>query len=403
MVNLKYFQCISCTSVIGCRTQIGHGKEQVYIFPCPNCGVNLGYAIMIDQKNLSLKYDDLDNLEYYTGDGNTPHWLTFSSDFLVEKELANTPPQTPFMSNLTLVADRSEYLLLRKQRRQAAENLWPSLERANIHRIRGNFSRFDTELRSIGADKYLDTFDTASMPQIIVEGFEKFEALFSSNYGSARKLVNDRIKKAAEVDPQSVNDLKSFYAVAYRANHLFDEMRALDRQWVYLYPFFEPLEIIDCLKDPHYPISDRYTLSEKPLERLKTFYSDCFETLGRIFVIAACYEGICAGNGAAVPSRRRPIPPCKFELMANGSKPDLISGMPFWPIFDGVFDSTLRNGIGHHSWRYDSSSDTIHYHNHSRNRGHEDFTIAYLDFCIHTRKLYHCVTVAAKYLHSVWV
>jgi hypothetical protein len=202
---------------------------------------------------------------------------------------------------------------------------------------------------------------------------------------------------------KSVDALKRFYATEDRANHLFEEVRALDRQWVDLYPFFEPLEIIECLKDPTHPLSDRYTLSEKPLERLKAFHSDCFETVGRLFVIAACYEGISSGAGVGVPSSRRLIPPSEFELMANGSKPALIDKMPFWKIFDGVFDSKLRNGIGHNSWKYDSSTDTISYQNHSQTRGREDFKIAYLDFCIRTRKLYHCATFAAKYLHSVWV
>lgn len=406
MVDRTLLQCMSCSTGVGCRTQIGHGREQTYLFPCPNCGVDLGYTLFVNQENASWKYDAFVNLENYASDGEPPHLLNFSSDFLVDKGLINSPDPrqfTPQFSNLDIVSDREQYYSLRNLRRRAAEKLWPSLERANTHRIRGNQARFVAELRSIGADKFLDTFHTAPMPQMIAEAFEKFEAVFSLGYETEREKVNERIAEAVRVNNQHVQDLKRFYAVNGRADELFGQLRALDRQWVALYPFFEALEIIDCLKDPDQTLSDRFTLSEKPLELLKAFYSDCFETLGRIFVVAACYDGIASGSGLGVPSRRRVIPPEEFELMANGSKPELISSMSFWPIYDGVFDSKLRNGIGHHSWRYDTTTDTINYQNRSPSRGREEFSVRYLDFCIHTRKLYHCTTVAAKYLHSVWV
>jgi hypothetical protein len=241
------------------------------------------------------------------------------------------------------------------------------------------------------------------MPQLIAEGFEMFEAIFSSENDAERELVAARIAEAVRVDGAGVTALKSFYATDDRGNRLFEEMRSLDRQWVDLYGFFGPLEIVDCLDDAPQCLSGKYTLSEKPLARLKAFHSDCFETVGRLLVIAACYEGIATGRGMGVPSRKRLIPPDEFEHVANGAKPDLIAKMPFWRMLDGIFDSKLRNGIGHHSWKYDPASDMISYQNHSPARGREDFTIAYLDFCIHTRKLYHCATFASGYLHSVWL
>ena len=241
------------------------------------------------------------------------------------------------------------------------------------------------------------------MPAIIAEGLEVFTAFFSFELEDQRKLIADRIKLASTTNQIAVDELVQFYSTDDRAEQLFLQMHSINKQWVELYSFFEPLEIVECLKDPDLVLSDKYTLSEKPIERLKTFYSDCFETAGRILVIAACYEGIITGAGVGVPARTRLIPPGEYEKTPNGSKADLISGMPFWPLFSDLFDSKLRNGIGHHSWRYDAESDVIHYQNNSPARGIESFQIPYLDFCTHTRGLYHALTVATKYVHSVWI
>lgn len=405
MVNRTHFKCRSCSVVVACRTQFGHGREQTYLFACPNCGVDLGYTLFIDQAKLGWMYGEFVNLEESNCADTPPHVLNFSSDFLVLKQNIDSKestPWTPQMQNLNLVKDMEGYFSLRNLRRGVANKLWPALDRANVHRVRNDFDKFQSELKSINADQFLDSFQSRDMSKIMVEGFEKFEEFFSYSNRKDRRLVEERLLAASTKDAKGVAELKKFYAEEDRADHLFNQLRVLDKQWVELYSFFEPLEIIDCLKDHGVPLSARFTLSEKPIERLKSFHSDCFETLGRIFVLAACYEGIIAGVGVGVPSRKRLIPPQEYELVSNGSKPDLISGMPFWPIFSGVFDPKLRNGIGHHSWRFEASTDTIHYQNHSPSRGRECFSVSYLDFCIQTRKLYHAVTIAAKYVHSVW-
>jgi hypothetical protein len=142
-------------------------------------------------------------LESCTGDDEPQHLLSFSSDFLVEKQFVNAPdqfPLTPLMANLELVSDGDMYHSLRNLRRRAADVLWPSLQRANTHRLRGDFTKFKAELKSIDADKFPETFDSSSMPEIIVEALETFEALFTSDYEFERELVAARIAEAGKVE-----------------------------------------------------------------------------------------------------------------------------------------------------------------------------------------------------------
>lgn len=406
MVNRVYLQCNSCNTGITCRTQFGVGREQTYLFPCPDCQVDVGFTLILDQKNLTWRYGDFVNLRHYEGEGEPEKVLNFSSDFLVSKDFdkgLRQSPLTPQFENISLSRNMGEFYTIRNIRRKVTEDFWPRLHRAETHRKRNYRDKFDIELSAIDAGAVIDSFPTGTMAEILAEGFEKFEACFSSSLESSRELVAERIQKAREVDPVAVELLREFYAQEDRADHLYQQLRSIDKQWVELYSFFEPLEIVDCLEDPTKKLSDDYTLSEKPLERLKALYSDCFETAGRILVLAGSYEGIIRGHGVGVPSRRRLVPPAEFERTPNGSKPDLVSSMPFWQILAGSFDSKLRNGIGHHSWRYEAVTDTIHYENHSPSRGREDFSMPYLDFCLHVRRMFHAVTICSRYVHSVWL
>lgn len=403
MVNRTHFQCSSCGHGIICRTQFGAGREQTYLFPCPKCKVDIGFTLFIDQEKLGWKYSDLVNLSHCTGSVAPTKTLNFASDFLVSKEHVDSPTSfTPQLQNIELVKDMGEYFMLSNTLRAVAEQFWPILKRANTHRENSNREHFDKELKKIKADEHFESYDETSMATILVDAYEKFGGMFTHSSKHHRKLIRDRVNEATRINPSQVQELKDFYQNEGRAEGLFHQLRSIEQQWVDLYSFFAPLEILDCLKDPNQELSAEYTLSEKPIERLKAFYTNCYETTGRILVLAGSYEGIISGDGVGIPSRRRLVPPEDFEKAANGSKPDLISGMPFWPVLEDVYDSKLRNGIGHHSWQYDAVTDTIHYQNHSPSRGKEEFSMPYLDFCIHVRGMFHALNCLSVYVHSVW-
>jgi predicted RNA-binding Zn-ribbon protein involved in translation (DUF1610 family) len=47
MTDRHYFQCSTCKSGLITRTAIGHGRFQAFVFPCPNCGVELAFAMRL--------------------------------------------------------------------------------------------------------------------------------------------------------------------------------------------------------------------------------------------------------------------------------------------------------------------------------------------------------------------
>mgnify|MGYP006079284593 CR=1 FL=1 len=364
----------------------------------------MGFTLFIDQDKIGWRYGELLNL-CRAEEGDEPvQMLSFSSDFLVKKGYREDPGVvfSPQFDNIALVTDMRAFFEMRAMRRNAIDQFWPSLERAETHRLRDDRVKFDKELCSISADGLIRDYGSNSMIKNLAHTYEVLGALYLPKGDSRIDLVRSRIIDAINQDSIAFEELKVYYHTNGRVDQLHGQVRSLYRQWTELFSFFDSLEVLDFLKDPEMSLSDGYTLSEKPIDRLKAFYSDCFETIGRMTVIAASLEGIISGAGFGVPTRRRLIPTAEFELVANGSKPDLISSMPFWPIIAGVFDSKLRNGIGHHSWVYDPVTDEIRYENHSSSRGREEFSVPYLDFCIQTRRIFHATLIMVNYVNCIY-
>lgn len=403
MVNRKYFLCSSCDTKFGCRTQLGSGREQRYLFPCPECGVEVGYTLFLYQDEGTWDYGEFHNLTDTEQELDDSTLLNFTSDFLCSREyLHGEMPMSPYFENMALVEDFHLYFELRNMRRNATEQFLPALNRADVHANRGDNDKFQKELKSIGADNLGSMKAGSSNTSKLINAFRLYSALFLPKSDPNTRLVVSRIREAWSVNPQHLEQLRIYYRNENRLDSLWGEVQSLHQKWAELYNFFEPLECIEHLRDPNQVLSDQYTLSQKPIGLLKAFYTDCFETLGRISVIAAAVEGVASGFGFGVPSNNGLIPVEEFELKPNGSKRHTLGTMPFWSVMEEVFDHKLRNSIGHHSWQYDAVSDIIHYSNNSPSRGREDFELRYLDFCIKTRASFHAILVMSHYLYAIF-
>jgi hypothetical protein len=86
--------------------------------------------------------------------------------------------------------------------------------------------------------------------------------------------------------------------------------------------------------------------------------------------------------------------------MANGNKPDLLKDLVIADIFVPFIDSKLRNGIGHHSARYNVVKDVIEYSNQNK-KAIQQMTISYVRFCEKVVRLYGQLELASIYAN--WI
>ena len=143
---------------------------------------------------------------------------------------------------------------------------------------------------------------------------------------------------------------------------------------------------------------DSFTLAQKRFEELKPFYVDCFETFCRVSVIAAGLEGIIASTAVGVPAMRRIIPIDQFDVMKNGTKPDVLKHLAIGDIFAPYIDHNLRNGLGHHSAHYDVKTDLIQYATENP-KGLKKHRVSYIRFCEKVVRLYSQLEVVSIYAH----
>jgi hypothetical protein len=119
--------------------------------------------------------------------------------------------------------------------------------------------------------------------------------------------------------------------------------------------------------------------------RLKNFYTDCFEFLGRtsplIFRLQNFYE---RANQNTVPSGspRNVTTAATFAALDHGQKLDILN-LSSEPepklLYSYSFDSRLRNGINHFKAKLDTKTQTISYFPVTK-RPDEEYQIKYIDF-----------------------
>src|SRR5262249_15266542 len=106
MVNRNTLECQACSTRIITRTAIGHGDSQVHSFPCPNCGVGITYRIILDQKNVSIEYDQKpENARWLDSEEGAEHQVTFDTELLLPRDALSTPFLTPFIAASPLFRD----------------------------------------------------------------------------------------------------------------------------------------------------------------------------------------------------------------------------------------------------------------------------------------------------------
>lgn len=416
MTDRHYFECSACKVHIITRTAIGHGKYQAFVFPCPGCGIELKFGMRIFPeripKNPELggklpilwEYTDFKNTVEIGQDESAPYTLSFDPENVVSLKAKHGQKVqlTPWMESMTLVADFAEYDEIRKMRLGAINDFGEPLERATTYLLNGNQSALVSSLREIRPEVSADANERYILIRLM-ESFKLFGALFAPEFVSHRKQTEEAVTQACSKHEGEIEKLIAHYKQHERANNLLLQLRNIARQWSDLYPMLSALDIIPFLRDKSFSLLEHYTVAQKRFGELKALYIDCFETAGRLSVVAAAIDGINATGTLCVQGAKKNLAIEAFEEMANGSKPDILCNLKNAALFLPAFDHTLRNGIGHHAAHYSTKDDMIYYQNHSKARGIESFSIRYGELCKKTADIARLVDGLSFYGYWLWV
>jgi len=401
MTERNYFQCTACDCRVITRTAIGHSSSQSFTFACPSCGVELHFLMRIKPEVLGWEYLDLTNLQEVAPDESIQFRFDLDPETLVRKQIVGRPTieHTAWMHMHLLVKDRAEYENVRNMRLGALRQFRPVLDRAVTYLLKNNLPKLRSELASIEADPGHSSLEARVK---LFNSLEQYGSLFAPELVPNRHFAWDAVKKAMNSHETEADKLCDYFAAAGRIDSLFTQTQNISKKWSELYPMISGLDIIPYLREPKPNIESEYTLAQKRFSELKGLFVDCFETLCRISVIAAVFDGINSSGKAEVAGSKRSLTIQEFDALKNGSKSDLLKNLPCGHLFTSCLDHSLRNGIGHHDAQYSLVEDTVHYANTSPKRGVERFSMPYVSFCQKVADIARLLDAVTFYVYFVW-
>lgn len=389
-ISREYFKCKICGEKIITRAAIAHTDYQEFAFPCPSCGSELRFGMTINNKKPSIKYTKVINLIKITPDDNIFTIKVFDSESL--NPVDENRHFSPFLATARLPRDFHYYSNERGNRFFAVQSLLPVLQQLRTHADRGDWDLFDRQLKK----------SSLSVPNTIGEKWRiywKLERHYCScicPYSSgAIARTTQRIALARSICEKTVQDLIAHFTQTGQDSDIHYQINDLRRRWMQYFKILEPLYLIYYWDSKRNNLTD-YTLAQKRFDELKSFYVDLFETFCRVSVIAAAIEGVVFHKKAIVETSRGTMLIEDFSSHQNGSKRDILQRLAIGDLFVPFMDHMLRNGIGHHSAKYDVLSDEIQYKV-RKNKTTVKNSIEYIVFCEKVLRLYCQLEIVSEY------
>ncbi len=286
--------------------------------------------------------------------------------------------------------------MLHQAIRQAAANThWPSIHKLFTHFERKHWDLFDKQLKKLELG-ITATTETERIKAAFTS-IEKWEMPFAPDEQQFKEFVLKRLVLARATSRPLLIDLANYFKAKGKDESIIRELMSIRNNWSKYYLFLSPLYLPFYWDEKKYSLKD-YTVAEKRFEELRLFYVDSFETLCRISVIAGAMEGIIHNKALGIPITNRLVSLDEFDIMRNGSKPDILKQLKIADLFVPYIDNKLRNGIGHHSAHYDVKSDSIKYRI-ENDKGIQDLEISYIEFCDKVVRLYRQLHFVSQYAH----
>lgn len=392
MIVRKPLVCNSCEKKTVTRTRVGRDGVHPYRFPCPGCGIEIAFALKVDSQSVSAYHVDIKNARWCNSEQGAIKELIFEQEMPVPADLPEGV--SPWITQAFNFRDLKAYGRDEALRRHWIESGWPMWLNLAVHFEKRNDALFDKTAQ------FDDSPRTWEQRLFELERLaERAFNFFTTDTPAERSRINQRIKLASSIAPELLKQLAEEYVASGRMASLWREIKNVRAQLVAAYASLSPLVQVSYWHEKYQDLC-ALSLSTKMFDELKHLFVDCFETVCRLLVIATAVEGIIDHGKPDLRAKKRTLTIWEFEALENANKRDFIKKYPIADLFVPVLDTNLRNGIGHHSARYDSERDEVIFYKAVDDKTREQrlpFTI----FCDVCRHLFSAFELAVAYHHAL--
>lgn len=386
-------KCNSCEKITNLRVQIPEVETLPISFQCLNCTSEIKGLLSVNFQNFTWKFD-VTRGQLTTGDHDMGDFYYEFSDTIATKK-PSIEPHNILMPTMRMPLELLEKLKLKKDLRKYNSNeKWE-----NLKDLTRAYLRFDK--------KVIEKLVFEIIGDVYPEEFYKYriDLDYHRNYFLAlNRLVSvwiNFLDHAEFVDWMSFNifNIENFNTNELKryVNDIFD----IDVSYKIKVDIADlTIRFIDLREYFYYANGDEINADEfagvNNFNLLKSFYTDCFEFVGRtsqyIFMIQNFFE---RGSVDNVPAGcpRNVIDGESFSLLNHGEKLNVLNlsiEERLKRIYRDCFDNKLRNGINHFKARLDPETQIIYYYPITK-RPDDEYSIPYIDFLNKSLNIFNSV------------
>ncbi len=297
---------------------------------------------------------------------------------------------SPFIAQFEFMEDLPSYMAAVSLFEESRDQWWDVLDRAYEFRSNGDDKNFRIAVAELDGDI------GASAKASIVE-----DALFKARWGffgpaieitglSSRLRAIDAEIQSLEIDHASelqpvISKLGTDYLEQIQIRIL-----DLDRRFVALFADLRGVIATYYYKDQTEQGLDKVRLQGANFGALKTFYIDCYETMGQAMELLVGLANVAIrGNGESFRTGVKPLVSTlgQFEKLGNAKKLEYLDPGSFSRnLASSAMDPKLRNAIGHNDITLDLDSQELVYLENGKER-----RLRYVDFARNTYRLYAAI------------
>ncbi|HEY0469917.1 MAG TPA: hypothetical protein VGC79_37280 [Polyangiaceae bacterium] len=339
------------------------------------------YDLKIDLENVDFSYGEAPtNATWVADESGAVAAITFDSEALVlGKGPALTDPTvltfSPFIQMaqmfrdiLAYKAELSEQLTVIRHRNEVGR-LFTHIENQNWDLVRA-------ELTALGCPD--DTVDAAELRHRVQCLIGETQHLIIRRHESATSNVESLFRRALTLAKSETKAFFVEYMSSGRLRQLWHQFAKARNDFTASAPAMIPLLQVKHWKVPPASLADCQLLN-KQFEALKALYIDCFETLARVSVVLIALHGLGAVGRTDVTTKLGSMDIWEFEKIANANKGPHLGKASDCAFLVPYLDTTLRNGIGHNSARYDAATDQVLLYK-QRGANLEETSLSYTEF-----------------------
>jgi len=393
MVVRKYLCCLTCGKELLLRTAIGRGEYQEFAFPCGGCGIEIRYGMNLFPKETRWEFSKLVNAKWIRPKTEPKDVLVIDPETLIPLDIGNF--FSPFLLTAHLPTNVLGYHANRELRLFLCLEAWPVLRKCKVHFDNRNWRLYKKEFRAL--DPKFDENDENLCIAHFLRTLHRFSNAFRPFSDAKSRMLRQRINYAEALKLELCDDLRAYLRSIGWSASLFHELSSLKDRWSSIYLIVQPVYLSFYWDETTNSLDD-FTLAQKRFDDLKPFFIDVYETLCRVSLIAAAIEGIIWCKDLRIQGAKHLLSLEDYRQLDNGIKATMVRNLVIGPVFSGMAENRLRNGIGHHSAHYDVKTDTIEYRNEGKGRITTDH-IGYVRFCEKLAKLWYDFELVSVYIH----